>query len=176
MNEPRYVVNLGQERCLPALNASITYLPNWGFKKWSLNPATSSSRLQTCSSTFQSVLLTVLHNYIFRMGCILSFFRTLTSYHGSHLSEKQRQRQRKQRLHRPKSMPERENPPTPIDSDSERLPCTPDQQRQLYFTNPIDKKDKKWYPYASSSSAFSSEHLLKQCHTKLVIARETIWT
>lgn len=76
------------------------------------------------------------------MGCIISFFRTLTSYHGSHLSEKQRQRQRKHRLQRPKSMPERENPPTPQDSDNERLPCTPDQQKQLYFTNP-ERKEKK---------------------------------
>ncbi|CAM1308986.1 Uncharacterised protein r2_g1920 [Pycnogonum litorale] len=70
------------------------------------------------------------------MGCILSFFRTLTSYHGSHLSQKQVQRQRQQRLQKLKSMPDRESPPSPTDSEGERLPCTPEQHRQFYKPYP----------------------------------------
>ena len=43
------------------------------------------------------------------MGCICSLFRTLTTYHGSHLTPHQAARQRQQRLRQ--ARPSRESPP-----------------------------------------------------------------
>ncbi|XP_076047056.1 uncharacterized protein LOC143028603 [Oratosquilla oratoria] len=51
------------------------------------------------------------------MGCIISFFRSLRSYHGSHLTPKQLERQRRQRSQKSQKQPPRE--PTPPSSPEE---------------------------------------------------------
>lgn len=51
------------------------------------------------------------------MGCICSFFKTLTSYHGSHLTPKQVHQQRKQRM-RKQHWPSRDI----------QLPATPEKE------------------------------------------------
>ncbi|KFM65380.1 hypothetical protein X975_19498, partial [Stegodyphus mimosarum] len=60
------------------------------------------------------------------MGCICSFFKTLTSYHGSHLTAHQVSRQRQQRA-RKAHQPSRDSPPlmTPPEKDPDRPPVPP---------------------------------------------------
>ncbi|GBL81111.1 hypothetical protein AVEN_83175-1 [Araneus ventricosus] len=60
------------------------------------------------------------------MGCICSFFKTLTSYHGSHLTAHQVSRQRQQRARR-LQQPSRDSPPpmTPQDKDPDRVSTPP---------------------------------------------------
>lgn len=56
------------------------------------------------------------------MGCICSLFRTLTSYHGSHLTAHQAARQRQQRMRQAK--PPRESPP-PLTPEKLPIPAAP---------------------------------------------------
>lgn len=87
------------------------------------------------------------------MGCICSFFKTLTSYHGSHLTAHQVSRQRQQRA-RKLNHPSRDSPPpmTPPEKDTERATPPPllsslkhpkggpvEEERLLTFTAPHQK-------------------------------------
>lgn len=78
------------------------------------------------------------------MGCICSFFRTLTSYHGSHLTAHQAARQRQQRIRQAK--PPRESPPpvtpepplTPFSAPPGRPKGAGEEEKLLPF-NPSKK-------------------------------------
>ncbi|XP_063842443.1 uncharacterized protein LOC135090074 isoform X1 [Scylla paramamosain] len=59
------------------------------------------------------------------MGCLVSFLRSLRSYHGSHLTPRQLERQRRQRSQTSQSRPTR--PPTPPSSPED------DERRTLSF-------------------------------------------
>ncbi|KAK7070953.1 hypothetical protein SK128_024229 [Halocaridina rubra] len=59
------------------------------------------------------------------MGCVLSFIRSLRSYHGSHLTPRQLERQRRQRSQKAQTKPMRA--PTPPSSPEE------EEKRALSF-------------------------------------------
>lgn len=84
------------------------------------------------------------------MGCICSFFRTLTSYHGSHLTAHQAARQRQQRIRQAK--PPRESPP----------PVTPEPPLATPFSAPPGRpkgagEEEKLLPFNPSKKNKLSE-------------------
>ncbi|XP_047501379.1 uncharacterized protein LOC125047224 isoform X3 [Penaeus chinensis] len=70
------------------------------------------------------------------MGCVVSFIRSLRSYHGSHLTPRQLERQRRQRSQKAQSRPTRAPTPPSSPEEDERRALSFDGGYNSYSTTP----------------------------------------